>query len=242
MSLQGIIFDKDGVLFDFRATWESWAKSLLMRLCDNDAGRAQIAGQAVGFDLAQSRFDASSVIIAGTLDEIAQGLSPYVAVQKDLLGVLRDEASVAPQVETVPLRAFMQDLKARGLRLGVATNDAIDPATAHLKSANVFECFDMVAGYDSGHGAKPEPGQLLAFCAQTGLAPEHCLMVGDSLHDMIAGQRAGMQTLGVLTGMAPAEILAPHATAVLPDIGHIPAWLDLQNDQSSLRYDKKRRK
>ena len=58
-----------------------------------------------------------------------------------------------------------------------------------------------------------------------GLAPERVVMVGDSTHDLVAGRRAGMQTLGVLTGMAGEEELAPLADAVLPDIGHIPAWL-----------------
>jgi phosphoglycolate phosphatase len=36
-----------------------------------------------------------------------------------------------------------------------------------------------------------------------------------------------MHTLGVLTGIAETPELAPLADAVLPDIGHIPAWLDL---------------
>jgi phosphoglycolate phosphatase len=50
-------------------------------------------------------------------------------------------------------------------------------------------------------------------------------MVGDSTHDLVAGRAAGMQTLGVLTGVADSEELAPFADAVLPDIGHIPGWL-----------------
>ncbi len=57
------------------------------------------------------------------------------------------------------------------------------------------------------------------------LEPETVVMVGDSTHDLLAGRRAGMRTLGVLTGTALAEELAPLADAVLPDIGHIPEWL-----------------
>ena len=34
-----------------------------------------------------------------------------------------------------------------------------------------------------------------------------------------------MQTVAVLTGLAEAAVLAPYADAVLPDIGHLPAWL-----------------
>ena len=58
------------------------------------------------------------------------------------------------------------------------------------------------------------------------LKPERVVMVGDSTHDLLAGRAAGMQTLGVLTGIAERPELAPLADAVLPDIGHIPAWLE----------------
>ena len=51
-------------------------------------------------------------------------------------------------------------------------------------------------------------------------------MVGDSTHDLIAGRAAGMWTVGVLTGIAATDELAPYADAVLPDIGHLPGWLD----------------
>jgi len=53
-------------------------------------------------------------------------------------------------------------------------------------------------------------------------------MVGDSTHDLIAGRAAGMKTIAVLTGMAGPADLAPLADAVLPDIGHIPGWLQAQ--------------
>jgi phosphoglycolate phosphatase len=54
-------------------------------------------------------------------------------------------------------------------------------------------------------------------------------MVGDSLHDLQAGASAGMRRIGVLTGLAPREELHPHADVVLPNIGHIPDWLDQQD-------------
>jgi phosphoglycolate phosphatase len=94
-----------------------------------------------------------------------------------------------------------------------------------LDGANVLESFDFIAGYDSGFGGKPAPGQLLAFCEQTGLAPSQCAMVGDSLHDLEAGRTAGMTTVGVLTGPAPRDELAPHADVVLPSIAELPLWV-----------------
>ena len=53
-------------------------------------------------------------------------------------------------------------------------------------------------------------------------------MVGDSTHDLIAGRRAAMRCVGVLTGLADTEDLLPHADAVLENIGALPSWLAQQ--------------
>lgn len=227
MRADAILFDKDGTLFDFAATWVAWARSFLMRAAGQDAGRAAAIGRAIGFDLPAGRFAPDSIVIAGTPAEVAAALLPHLPGQDvaALVDMLNEEAAAAPQAETVPLAAFLDDLRARSLRLGVATNDAEAPARAHLGAAGVLDRFDFIAGFDSGHGAKPGPGQMLAFARAVGVAPERIVMVGDSTHDLIAGRAAGMQTVAVLTGLAPAESLAPHADAVLPDIGHLTGWL-----------------
>ena len=227
MTIEAIVFDKDGTLFDFAATWESWAEAFLLRATGQDRTRAQVIGAQIGFDLAARRFAPDSVVIAGTTAEVAGALDGHFPhlTPPALIDMLNEEAARAPQVEAVPLAPFLDGLRARGLRLGVATNDAEAPARAHLGAAKVLDRFDFVAGFDSGYGAKPEPGPMLAFCAAVGVDPARAVMVGDSAHDLHAGRAAGMRTLGVLTGLADAGALAPQADAVLPDIGHIPAWL-----------------
>jgi len=227
MSIDAILFDKDGTLFHFGGTWEGWAEGFLLRATDQDRGRARQIGRRIGYDLDSRRFEADSVVIAGTTAEIAAELAPHFPAlsPEALLDLLNKEAETVPQVEAVPLVPFLDGLRGRGLRLGVATNDAEAPARAHLGAARVLDRFDFIAGFDSGHGAKPEPGPLLAFCAAVDVDPARTVMVGDSTHDLHAGRAAGMVTLGVLTGIAGAEDLGPHADMVLPDIGHIPAWL-----------------
>jgi phosphoglycolate phosphatase len=225
--LQGIIFDKDGTLFEFAATWEAWAQAFLLRMTDNDRDKARELGVLIGFDMDSRSFARDSVVIAGTPGEVADALAPCFPGQSQaqVLDILNEEASMAPQVEAVSLIPFFASLHAMGLKVGVATNDAEEPALAHLGKAGVMGSLDFVAGFDSGHGAKPGPGQLLAFCAQTGCDPDRVAMVGDSTHDLRAGQAAGMLCIAVLTGMASADDLEPHADVVLPDVGHIPAWL-----------------
>lgn len=229
LRIDGIVFDKDGTLFDFAATWEAWAKAFLDRVSDGAVDRATQLGQLVGFNYENQSFAPDSVVIAGTPEEAARALLPGLPGMElgTLIGILNEEAARAPQAEAVPLRPFLSTLRDAGLRLGVATNDAEVPALAHLNAAGVAGYFDFVAGFDSGHGGKPAPGQLLAFLEATGMAPEHAVMVGDSTHDLLAGRAAGMRTIGVLTGLANAADLEVLADVILPDIGHIPAWLGL---------------
>ncbi len=225
--IRGIIFDKDGTLFDFHRTWAEWAARLLTELAAGDAELATQLGQRIGFTIATRDFASDSPVIAGTPVELAALLSPLLPGwnEPDLVTRMNLLAAEVPLSEAVPLRPYLLGLRADGLHLGLATNDAEAPARAHLTRAGVLDLFDFIAGCDSGHGAKPAPGQLLAFCAAVGLAPGQVVMVGDSLHDLHSGARAGMARVGVLTGIADAAELAPHADAVLADIGDLPDWL-----------------
>ena len=227
LRVDAIVFDKDGTLFEFGATWESWAESFLLRATGGDRDRAILVGSHIGFDLPRRKFAPESVVIAETPVEIAECLEPHFPglTHRQLFDLLNEEAETVKQVEAVPLAPFLGQLRDLGLKLGVATNDAEAPALAHLKSAGILSEFDFVAGCDSGHGAKPHPGQLHAFADQIGLPPQRIAMVGDSTHDLNAGRNAGMCTIGVLTGIAEHTELAPFADAVFPDIGHIPQWL-----------------
>jgi len=226
-SVEAVIFDKDGTLFDFASTWEAWALAFLRRL-GRDEAHARALAEAVSFDYDAQVFRAESIVIAGMPSEIATALSGHLPemTQAEIVSLLNEEAGRAPQAEAVPLAPLLGQLRARGLKLGVATNDAEAPARAHLGSAGVVPLFDFIAGFDSGYGGKPAPGQLLAFCKAVGVAPEAAVMVGDSTHDLRAGRAAGMRTVAVLTGMAGEADLAPLADVVLPDIGHLPDWLD----------------
>ncbi|WP_158964531.1 HAD family hydrolase [Chachezhania sediminis] len=228
MTVEAILFDKDGTLFDFGATWNAWAARVLQDLSQGDIALKRDLAARVRFDLATAAFTADSPVIAGTNREVAAllqaGLPHMTLDEVDLY--LAERAAEAPLAPAVPLAEFLDLLAARGLKLGVMTNDAELSALSQLQAAGVLDRFHFVAGADSGHGAKPAPDPLLAFCRAVGVAPERAVMVGDSTHDLIAGRAAGMGVLGVLTGMAPTEELAPFADAVLPDIGHLPAWLD----------------
>lgn len=224
--MDGVIFDKDGTLFDFRRSWGAWAQTMLRALAEDEA-HARRMGLAVGYDPDTGAFEADSPIVAATNADIADCLVPHLPGQDfaQVLAALNRLAAEAPMIAAVDLPQVLGDLRGMGLRLGLATNDVERAAQAHLAAHGILDLFDYVAGADSGHGAKPEPGMLLAFARAQGLAPARVAMVGDSRHDLQAGRAAGMVPVAVLTGIAGVEELAPHAAVVLNDISELPAWL-----------------
>jgi len=227
MVVNAILFDKDGTLFDFHATWSVWTGRAIEHLSKGDSAVAARLAEVTHFDVATRKLRPTSPVIAFTsahVDEIFLSALPD-HLTNGALAFLAQSAADVDIVPAVPLRECLAGLAARGLALGVMTNDTEFGARTHLGKAGVADMFRFIAGFDSGYGAKPDPAPLLAFAKTVDVAPETVVMVGDSIHDLEAGRAAGMQTIGVLTGVAIQADLAPYADVVLADVGHIAAWL-----------------
>lgn len=229
--IKGIVFDKDGTLFDFNATWGTWTRSMISAEAGDDPEKVEALANALGYDFEGGVFWPESIVIAETVDRIADALLDHLpdVAKKDLMTRMHNAAKSVPQVQAAPLWPLLHEFKEMDILLGVATNDAEDNARAHLGEADVLDLFNFIAGYDSGFGSKPAPSQLIGFCTVTGLDPEDCIMVGDSTHDMKAGNAAGMRTVGVLTGPAQAYELQPYADVILNSIAELPNWIAQQN-------------
>lgn len=226
--MRAILFDKDGCLLDFDKTWGQWAKVLLAELSQGDVGLQARMADAVGFRLESESFDPASAVIAGTPGEGVELLLPHLPEWSfdELLEFANAKAAVAELQPVVPLAPLLATLRDMGLALGVATNDAEGTARKHMQAMGVADQFDLILGSDSGFGGKPEPGMQRAFLSHIGCDAADCIMVGDSLHDLHSGRAAGMVCVGVLTGPAPRSELEPDADVVLPDIGHLPDWIN----------------
>jgi len=232
MQLQGFLFDKDGTLFDYDIAWNAWAMDVLGQLGNNDAAVMARLANAIEFDLDQQRFFPTSPVIAGTNHEACALFAaqlPHLDFDH-IDDILTQAAFRAPQSEVVTLVDLMATLRTAGLKTGVVTNDTEQGAHVHLSQVGAVDSFDFIAGFDSGFGAKPEPGPLLAFAKHVGLDPARVAMVGDSLHDLTAGRRAGMYCIGVLTGMATRDDLSGHADLILDHIGEIPQHFGISQD------------
>ncbi len=232
--IRGALFDKDGTLIDFTATWRGLVESLIDDLAEGDAPLARALGHAIGFDGATGLFLPGSPVVAGSTGEVAallaallpKGDAAEIEAEANRRAAAAGAGDEAGLVAVPGLAGALGQLSGMGLALGVATHDSEAAARAHAAQLGLAPHFGFYTGYDSGHGLKPGPGMPRAFCAAAGLPPAAVVMIGDSVHDLGAARAAGLAAaVGVLTGPATERELAPYADVILPSAADLPDWL-----------------
>ncbi len=228
LAIRGVLFDKDGTLADFAATWPPAYRAAAAELADaaRDPALADRLLRLAGYD-EHGGLDPDSLLACGTNLEIAAlwaarpELAGVADVARRIDRVFHEHARRAPTT-VADLAGLLRRLRARGLALGIATNDLTTSVGAWTEAAGLADLFDFVTGADAGHGFKPGPGMVHAFCAATGLEPPEVALVGDSVHDLKTARAAGCGlAIGVLTGVTGRDALAPHADHVLPSIADL---------------------
>ncbi len=227
-AIRAVLFDKDGTLFSFDATWMAYCEGMLDLLAGDDEAVKHRLADACGFDRTARSFRPGSVIVAGGSEDVL--LTWARALGKGALDAVREAHGKMihdlPQALIAGGPEALHRLRELGLVLGVVTNDEEFSARHQLTRAGILDLFDYIAGSDSGYGPKPGRGMAEGFCRQTGIDPSGIAIVGDSLHDLeFAGNAGAALKIGVLSGPAAFEDLSELASVVLPDIAHLPDFL-----------------
>lgn len=224
--IKAILFDKDGTLTDFRATWEASMPATIRALASETGASADRLAEVIGIDLASGRIlpDAAFVTATGAQNSAAlASVTGWSAPRHETWW--RSRSAGVAQVPVTDLGPYLAALAARGFVLGVLTNADEAEARAHLAHLGALPHLARVIGCDSGYGAKPDPRGAAAFADDLGLARDEVVLAGDGMTDMLAARGAGLQFVAVTTGTLDTPALAPHADAVLRDIRDLPGWL-----------------
>ena len=226
MTVRGILFDKDGTLIDFRATWLAAYRGAAAELARAAGLQPAFADRLLarsGYDAASDSFSETSPLLWATNAVIAEqwAAAPELCHIADAVAIVvrhfADEQRYPP-VPVGDLPALFARLERRGLALGLATMDTTEKAHGTLATLGLAGRLAFVTGYDGGFGEKPEPGMVLGFCAATGLTPDEVLVVGDTAADLLMARAAGAAGVAVLTGATPRAVLDRHADVVLKSV------------------------
>lgn len=99
-------------------------------------------------------------------------------------------------------------LAARDIKMAVMTNKNEDLCKILLQTLGIQDLFETVCGGDTYPERKPSPLPLLKVMEILGIAPNESVMVGDSINDILAAQRANIASIACTWGYGGQEELA----------------------------------
>jgi HAD superfamily hydrolase (TIGR01509 family) len=193
----GVLFDIDGTLVDSNyATVVAWADAFQSK--GYNVPMATIHG-LVG--------QGSDRLVKNAVghhdEELADAHDDFYAARLHNLAAFDKAAELLRRVKAeglaVVLATSASEHDARFLRAAIDADDVIDHATTS----------------DDADSSKPEPDIVQAALEATGLRVEDCVFVGDTVWDVEAARRAGMDCICVLTGgIAKADLVEAGAVAI----------------------------
>lgn len=83
---------------------------------------------------------------------------------------------------------LLRHLKDRGYKLACCSNSVKETLNIMLKSAGLFDFFDLIIGNDEVSQAKPDPEIYLTAFKLLGVKPEETIIVEDSPHGIAAAK------------------------------------------------------
>ncbi len=196
MTKQLLIFDFDGTLIDSVPDLADATNSMLSQL-----GKATYSLETIKQWVGNGSRLLVERALVGKTEVLAGELTTEQADHAEQL--FFDAYSKISQSKTLAypdVDKGLQQLKSAGFTLALVTNKPIRFVPKILESLGWTPLFDVVLGGDSLPVKKPDPAPLLHVCETLNFQPAQAFMIGDSVNDILAGQSAGIETLGLSYG------------------------------------------
>ena len=113
------------------------------------------------------------------------------------------------------------ELRRRGHELAIVTSKSEYLALRALNHVGLARHVDTIVGCDASTRHKPDPEPVRIALHRLGYAPTDAIFVGDSIHDILAGNGAGVRSAAALWGPFTRPDLEP---------GNPSSWLERISD------------
>ncbi|MFT0773174.1 phosphoglycolate phosphatase [Psychrobacter aquimaris] len=222
MNKQLLIFDFDGTLIDSVPDLADATNAMLTTLGKNTYHIETIRNWiGNGSRLLVERALVGKVEVAEgelTVEEADHAEQIFFETYKNLSG---SKTVAYPDVDD-----GLKRLHAAGYTLALVTNKPIRFVPKILQSFGWQDLFSEVMGGDSLAVKKPDPTPLLHVCETLNFSVEQSVMIGDSRNDMLAGQNANMDTLGLSYGYNYGQdIRELNPTEAFDHFADLVAWI-----------------
>jgi HAD superfamily hydrolase (TIGR01509 family) len=107
-----------------------------------------------------------------------------------------------PRVRPFPkVRELFERIKADGLSIALASSAKEEELARHKQSLRIEDLLEAATSADDAERSKPHPDIFQAALASIRhVRPEESIVVGDTPYDVIAAAKAGIRTIGLLSG------------------------------------------
>lgn len=92
---------------------------------------------------------------------------------------------------------LLQHLKERGFLLACCSNSVKETLHLMLKSAHLFDFFDLIIGNDEVQNPKPHPETYLYTFKKLGVEPHECLIIEDAPPGIASAKASGAMVIEV---------------------------------------------
>lgn len=208
-TLSAVLFDMDGTLVDVDSFhYEAYADTL-QAMEPGWNGGARITRD---FYAARMSGRQNQVLLADILPHVSPDRAAAIAAAKEAAYMDRTRRGVPPLAGVMPL---LDALAAAGVAVGVVTNAPRRAAAHTLTAAGFVGCFSAVVVADEVARPKPDPAPYVAGCRAVGVKAGEAIAFEDSPSGVKSAVAAGLLTIGVATGHAPATLTAAGAALVI---------------------------
>lgn len=207
--VQCILFDLDGTLVD----------TVELILSSARYATAQVLGEALPDDVLKHDI---GMPLKAQMESYAPGRSD------ELLAVYRaHNAEVHDELirEYPGVEQALEALQRAGYRMGIVTSKSRPVAQRGLDHFGLGRFFDAVVGFEDTEIHKPQAAPVVEGARRLGVSAGSCAYVGDSPHDMAAGNAAGALTVAALWGPFPERVLEPGPDFAIRSLRELVALL-----------------
>ncbi len=237
MSIQMIIFDKDGTLMDFDAFWGTVSRHAVTDMLTElhlSADLLEPLLASIGYK--NGITDVQGVLCWGTyrlMGEAMHDALTAAGIDCDREEVVRltydtyhkhaDKGEIRPACEK--LGDVLKALIRQDRTLAVVTTDGPVITRQCLEALDIGPLFSAVCTADGVLPPKPDPYCIDAICEQFRLTKDEIVMVGDTLTDVKFARNGGIRVIGVAKTEEGRAFLAEQADVAVPDVSHVAAVL-----------------